>query len=178
MKTIRTKDGFYEVSGNILDGTDDNLTKLRGYVGMGMYQPQNAANVGTIWRSSFGFMTDFLFCIGGKYRKQKSDTTAAHRHLPLWTFNTYKDFLEKAPTNIEVVAVDNNYSVRKPQSIFDFKYPNQVAFLMGSETGGLPSDIIKSAHHYIYVPTQACLNVACCASIILYDRMQKGINRV
>lgn len=175
MKTIRTKDGFYEVNGNILDGTDENLTKLRGYVGMGMYQPQNAANVGTIWRSSLGFMTDFLFCIGGRYKKQKSDTTRAHRHLPLWTFETYQDFLSKAPTNVEIVVIDNDYSVRRPQSICDFVHPAQAAYLMGSETGGVPTEIIRSAQHYCYVPTQVCLNVACCATVILYDRMQKSL---
>lgn len=170
MNVVRKSSGSYELGGNILDGSDNNLKKFRGYCGMGMYQPQNAANVGSIWRSAFGFGVDFLFCIGGRYKKQKSDTTAAHRHIPLWTFEHYHDFLQKAPTNVNIVAIDNNRSNRQPVSLYDFKHPEQAAYIVGAEVGGIHPDIIQSAQHYIYVPTQVCLNVACCASIVLSHR--------
>lgn len=176
MNVVRQKNGSYELRGDILNGDDENIKTLRGYFGVGMYEPQNAANVGSIWRSALGVNADFLCTIGGTYRRQKSDTTAAHRHLPLWAFSTWEKFLDHAPNNIEVVAVDNNRSVRQPQSLFTFKHPKQALYLFGAESGGIHTNIIKSAKHYVFIPSFVCLNVACCATAVLYDRLQKGLS--
>ena len=69
---------------------------------------------------------------------------------------------------VEVVAVEQcNTSV----SLSDFKVPSSVAYIMGSETEGLPPEVLTAVDTVLEIPmlgSKESLNVSVAAGIVLY----------
>jgi tRNA(Leu) C34 or U34 (ribose-2'-O)-methylase TrmL len=142
----------------------------RGYCGIGIYSPKKDLNVGGLWRSALAFRANFIFTIGARYTKQKCNTCKAERHIPLWHFNDYQDFLNVYPRECALVGVENKVG---GSNLANFVHPERAIYLLGAEDHGLPIPIIKGLHHIIELDTQICLNVAVTGSIVLYDRFSK-----
>jgi hypothetical protein len=65
--------------------------KARGYYGIGIYHFKSDVNVGTLWRTGQILNASFFFTVGRQYERQASDTMAATRHLPLFSFGSTED---------------------------------------------------------------------------------------
>lgn len=44
----------------------------------------------------------------------------------------------------------------------------------GAEEYGLPKEVLEKCHQIVQIPGSYCLNVATAASIVMYDRINKG----
>lgn len=144
--------------------------RLRGYYGIGIYQPKTAENIGTLLRSAHCFGANFIFTIGSRYRRQVSDTTHATRHVPLFEFSSLEDFDSHLPKNSKVVCIE---IAKKALSLNETSHPERAVYLLGSEDNGLPQEYMKDKM-IIQIPGLSfCLNVAVAGSIVMYDRMLK-----
>ena len=91
-----------------------------------------------------------------------------HRHVPVIHPDDPLSFL---PVATQIVAVDLlDGAVPLPE----FKHPERALYVFGAEDMTLGKRITDRAQHVIYVPGRACMNLAACVNVLLYDRMAKG----
>ena len=148
-------------------------SNIRGYFGIGIYQPKFEENVGTLWRSAYQLGADFIFIIGKKYKKQCSDTPKAFRHIPLFQFETWEDFTRTNIYDCKLVCIEfNNKSV----PLRRFRHPERACYLLGAEDNGLPTKIEKY-NECVEIPSVRIesYNVAMSGTIVMYDRLIKNI---
>jgi len=143
---------------------------MRGYCGIGVLNMKTEINYGTLFRSAYAFGADFIFLIGKRFKKQSSDTTQSHRHLPLFEYKTFDDFYEHIPYDCQLVSVEIH---EKSKQIKIFSHPERAVYLLGKEDGSLPKEVIDKSFGVIQIPTRVCLNVAVAGSIVLFDRFNK-----
>lgn len=143
-----------------------------GYFEIGIYQPRNDLNIGTLWRSAHQLGAAGIFTIGRRYRRQTSDPFAVDEHIPLRWFPTFEDFLEARPHGAQLVAVEIGGT-----PLAQFAHPPQAIYLLGAEDNGLPDKIIEKCNALIALEAvrQVSYNVAVTGSIVMYHRvfMQK-----
>lgn len=141
----------------------------RGYFAIGIYEPKTETNVGTLWRSAHNFGADFIFTIGKRYKKERTDTTKAERHIPLYHYKDIEDFKTHLPTGAEIVFIEQTTGAR---NIKETCHPERAIYILGAEDFGVPEEIMKG-HQKVFIDTPMCLNVAVAGSIIMYDRSIK-----
>ncbi len=142
----------------------------RGYYGIGIYQGKTTANLGTLWRSAQNFGASFIFTIGKRYKTQASDTCKTYRHIPLYNYDTFNDFLKARPYDCQLIGIEQS---SRSIDVRDFEHPERVIYLLGAEDGGLPNNIQEMCQSIIHINSPMCLNVAVAGSIIMYDRLMK-----
>ncbi|GAH53934.1 unnamed protein product [marine sediment metagenome] len=143
---------------------------MRGYFGIGVYNAKTKMNIGTLWRSAQNFGASFIFTIGKRYKKQASDTTKAYRHIPLYNYETFKDFEKARSFSCPLIGIEQS---KKSIDIKNYCHPEQAIYLLGAEDNGLPKKIQKKCQSIIHISTPMCLNVAVAGSIIMFDRFNK-----
>ena len=141
----------------------------RGYCGVGIWFPQKEENIGTLFRSAMAFEVDFIFTIGRKYSRQSSDTCHSTRHIPYFNFESREHFESCRPHASRLVCIEID---DKAYSLPGFVHPEQAVYLLGSEGGGLPRDLLDKSS-IVSIPTTLCLNVATAGTVVLYDRLAK-----
>lgn len=141
----------------------------RGYFEIGIYNSKTPANIGTLWRSAYQLGAAGIFCIGPRCEiRQKSDTTAAHRHIPMRFFESFESFLLSIPHGSPLVGVEMG-----GVDIAGYAHPARAIYLLGAEDSGLPPHILSACDATISlrsVRTQS-YNVAVAGSIVMYHRM-------
>ena len=145
----------------------------RGFFGIGVYHPKKEVNIGTLWRSACILGADFMFTIGKRYIHQGSDTVKAYRHVPLWEFASFGDFIKSSPRECALVCVELADS---SLNLADFRHPERAVYLLGAEDGGIPMKILNG-NPILQIPSEReyCLNVSVAGSIVMYDRLAKRL---
>jgi tRNA G18 (ribose-2'-O)-methylase SpoU len=144
---------------------------MRGYFGIGIYHWQKACNAGTLFRSAMALGADFVFTVGRKYTRQPGDTPNVARHMPYMNFPCLTDFRQCCPVGAQLVCVE---ITPEAHELPRFIHPERAIYLLGSEGGGLPPELLRS-NLVVKIPTKMCLNVSTAGSIVLYDRLAKGV---
>ena len=142
----------------------------RGYFGIGIYHGKSAINIGTLWRSANIYGASFIFTIGRRYKKQCSDTLKTWRHIPLYHYQTFKDFNDHRPHDSRLICIEN---IEQALPLELLSHPERCVYLLGAEDHGLPKHILWG-EHCVKVASKECLNVAVAGSIVMYDRFVKG----
>jgi len=104
---------------------------------------------------------------GTRYCRSRTDTQAAHRHMPLLQCDDLKLML---PFDCVPVAVD---ILSGAQNLIDYEHPQRAFYIFGPEDGTLDNEILSWCEDIIYVPTRYCMNLAATVNVILYDRLAK-----
>lgn len=152
-----------------------DFLNTRGYFGIGIFQPQKDVNIGTLFRSAYSMGASFIFTIGRKYTTQSSDTVKAYKHVPLFNYVTFDNFLSGIPRDCMLIGVELD---KRSRPLRDFTHPERSIYLLGSEgKPGLPEYIREKCHALIQLPGRTCLNVSVAGSIVLYDRLAKNACR-
>jgi tRNA G18 (ribose-2'-O)-methylase SpoU len=146
---------------------------MKGYYGIGIFRGKTNENLGTLWRSADLLHASFIFTIGGRYRKQSSDTSLAFRRIPLYNYATFEDFYQNMPYNCLLTGVEID---ERSEDIQTFKHPERCIYLLGSEENGLPERIIAKCHKLIRLPGRSSFNVAVAGSLVMYDRFIKSLS--
>ena len=141
---------------------------IRGYAGIGLYQPKTPQNVGGVLRAAYCYNAAFVAQSGIRYEGSSLDTAKGYRHLPLFTVNNLLDVL---PYECVPVAVDLLPNAR---SLPSYTHPERAFYLFGPEDGTLPDEIVRHCRDVIYVPTNFCMNLASTVNVVLYDRLSKS----
>lgn len=145
----------------------------RGYWGIGIVHGKTEQNVGTLWRSAFCFGASFIFTVGRRYQKQASDTPKAWRHIPLINFEGVEDLKRHLPYSCQLVGVELSERARE---LGGYCHPEVACYLLGAEDYGLTPTELKVCHSVVQIPgASRCLNVSVAGSIVMYDRVVKGL---
>jgi len=145
--------------------------KSRGYFGIGIYNAKFAGNLGTLWRSAHTLGAAYIFNIGERYKKQKSDVSVAFRHIPFFEYKDFEEFKTSVPRESTLVAIEN---VKPKYRLETYCHPERAIYLLGAEDVGLPPEVLNECKHTVVLPGEFCLNVATTGSIVMYDRLVKN----
>lgn len=143
---------------------------MRGYFGIGIYNPKKEVNIGTLWRSAMNFGAAFIFTIGKRYRKQAADTTSSFKHIPLFEFINFDDFNKHRPRDCQLIGIEQS---EESVLVGEFKHPERAIYLLGAEDNGLSKTILTACQKVVEIDTPMCLNVAVAGSIIMFDRKSR-----
>ena len=100
-----------------------------------------------------------------------SDTCKCWRHIPMFEFKAFEDFLCSLPKGASLIGVELD---PRSISVTTYKHPERAVYLLGAEDSGLPQDILGRCDDIIQIPASISLNVAVAGSIVLYDRNVKS----
>tara|TARA_R110002167_G_scaffold10958_14_gene49089 strand:- start:1323 stop:1811 length:489 start_codon:yes stop_codon:yes gene_type:complete len=142
-----------------------------GFFGIGILHPEIEENIGTLWRSAYIMGASFIFTIGmKKFKKQSSDVTHSWNKIPLYIHKDFDDFYQSMPYSTQLIGVEMcEHSI----PLSNFEHPLRSVYLLGSESCGLPENVITKCHSIVSLPGSFSLNVATAGSIIVYDRISK-----
>ena len=155
---------------------------MRGYFGIGIVGAKVPENLGTLWRSAQAMGAGFVFTVGKRWPGDRTDTTKATDHIPLYHYHDLVAFNGFArPAGARLVIVETKIGQYKPVALPQYQHPERAIYLLGSEDRGVPKEFIEETTgtlsdraDLVEIPTQFCLNVAVAGSIVMYDRAAKA----
>lgn len=133
-----------------------------------VYNISKEFNIGSLLRTAHCAKVKDFFLIG-----EKSYNTYASVSSEKWTKINYFENLDSFMAYIQ----DSSYSLvlveqaQNSTSLFDFGYPANPLFLLGTEKGGLPETIKKNTFPILEIPQFGLvhsLNLSCSGSIVIY----------
>ena len=77
---------------------------IRGYFGIGIEHGKDKINLGTLWRSAGLFGAAFIFTIGKRYTREKSDTYNTSRYVPLFHYASLSELI--LPEGCPLVGIE------------------------------------------------------------------------
>lgn len=104
---------------------------------------------------------------GCRYRRSRTDTSAAYRHLPLIQCEDLREVVPYGSVPVAVELLDD------AEPITGYEHPESAMYVFGPEDGTLGKNTLSWCRDVIYVPTAYCLNLAAAVNIVLYDRLLK-----
>ena len=140
---------------------------MRGFACVGLQNPKNPINVGSVLRICGNFDVNLLAISGIRYHKVATDTMKAYRHFPLLQVD---DLHTVIPFDCIPIAVD---ILPEAKSIFTFTHPERAFYIFGPEDGTLGKKVLNWCKYKIFIPTKVCMNLAISVGIVLYDRLSK-----
>lgn len=145
------------------------MTKLN----IGLLNPKNPSNVGSVIRAAGCFQVDNIFYSGKRYdnaMKFNTDTKNVKSKIPLISVDGFSNIID---TSTKLICVD---LVQGAIALPLFEHPDNALYLFGPEDGSIPQHLIDKADAVVYVPTIGCMNLAASVNVLLYDRMVKRKN--
>ncbi len=138
---------------------------------IGLEYISKECNMGTVLRSCYNFGASLVFTIGRTYKTQASDTPRSNQHIPVLNFRTLDQAWCHLPQNWMPIGVE---ITDESESIVNFVHPKSAIYLFGPEGGGLSKSVVKKCKYVLEIPSNRCLNLGICASIVMYDRISKS----
>ena len=139
----------------------------KGFAAIALHQPKDPLNVGEVLRAAGCYGAAMVAASGVRYRRARTDTQAAHRHLPLLTCDDLRALI---PHDAVPVAVD---LIEGAQPLPGYKHPRSAFYVFGPEDGTLGPEVLAWCRDVVYVPTRHCMNLAATVNVVLYDRAAK-----
>lgn len=139
----------------------------RGFAAIALHQPKDRLNVGEVLRAAGCYGAAMVVASGVRYRRSRTDTQAAYRHLPLLTCD---DLHAMIPHGAVPVAID---LIEGARPLTSYTHPLAAFYVFGPEDGTLGPDVLAWCRDVVYVPTRHCMNLAATVNVVLYDRTAK-----
>ena len=80
-----------------------------------------------------------------------------------------ESFFDKLAEGYSVVAIETS---ENSKNIFEVELPHEIVFLLGSESHGLPDDLLEKCHQVVHIPmTGKCksMNVSHALAVTLFE---------
>lgn len=143
-------------------------------VTIGLINPKDATNVGSVLRALGCFAADRVIYTGTRYElaaKHHTDTKqiGAQGHR-LQKVACISSALAELPQDTRVVCVE---LVVGATPLMAFEHPEHALYVFGPEDASIPADVVRAADDVVYIPTVGCLNLAATVNVLLYDRLLK-----
>lgn len=143
----------------------------RGYAAIGLFNPKNGMNVGSVLRAAGCYGVSMVALSGARPDRYMgripTDTQKAYRHIPVVRCS---DLHEIVPFDCVPVAVE---LVDGARSLVTYKHPERAFYVLGPEDGTLGRQVLDWCRDVVYVPTRFCMNLAATVNVVLYDRLAK-----
>ena len=144
----------------------------RGYCCIGLDNPKNNINVGSVLRAAGVYGAAFVATTGKRYQVAATDTMKHSRHLPLLMPDELRNII---PFDCVPIAVD---LIEGATSLPEYKHPERAFYIFGAEDNTLGSRITDWCRDIVYIPTKGCMNLAATVNVVLYDRLCKQLTRI
>ena len=139
------------------------------YSSIGLYNPKDHHNIGSVLRACVNFNVSMLAVEGGRYNKQAgTNTLQGHHEMPF--LNNVDNLHDVIPYDCVPVAID---LVEGATNIVEYKHPDRAFYIFGPEDGTLGRKVTDYCRDVVYVPTVSCMNLAATVHVVMYDRMLK-----
>lgn len=138
-------------------------------------------NIANSFRSAEAFGVNEILLIGDENMKllEKKRRVMSHamtylKHMKTKRFDTHEECIEYLINEgLKIICIEND---KKSKSLLGYKFPDDIAFIMGHEAG-VPEEYLKIGEH-VRIPqfglTQ-CLNTTVAMSIVLYERFKQAL---
>lgn len=144
-------------------------------VSIGLINPKNPENVGSVLRAAGNFRVDSVFYTGQRYPRALMRNTdiqdtgrKAGQKIPISEISC---IIDDAPHDLKIVCVE---LVENAVALPAFQHPDNAFYVFGPEDGTINQDVIDRADAVVYIPTVGCMNLAATVNVVLYDRLAKS----
>jgi 23S rRNA (guanosine2251-2'-O)-methyltransferase len=145
---------------------------------------RSAYNVGSLFRTSDGAGVSRIILVGytptpldrfGRVQLEIAKTSLGASTMITWEKRESGIDIETCITTLKnegfsIVAVEQT---KEAVSLYDFKVPEKVAYILGNEIDGVSKDLLKVADVVVHIPMQGqkeSLNVGVATGIILFHK--------
>ncbi len=136
--------------------------------------PENMGSVLRLAGNIGAGKTVFLSDIAGQFRSYKIKKTASGAFDKTdWEISGGNRLADFVPGDYQIIALETS---TQAQNLFDFRFPEKCAFLVGSEVHGIRPEILNQADHQVYIPIPgpvSSLNVTHALSIALFEWLRQ-----
>ena len=143
----------------------------RGYACIGLVNPKNPLNVGSVLRAAGVYGAAMVAVTGQRPRQYMgricTDTMKAYRHTPVIMGEDAHDLI---PFDCVPVAVD---LVPQARDLCTYHHPERAFYVFGAEDATLGASTLDWCRDVVQIPTHGCMNLAATVNVVLYDRMMK-----
>jgi tRNA(Leu) C34 or U34 (ribose-2'-O)-methylase TrmL len=139
----------------------------RGYAAIGLSNPKNDINVGSVMRAAGCLGVSIVMTTGRRYKRAATDTMAAYKRIPLMRVD---DLRTAIPFDCVPVAVD---IIDGAVDLETYKHPERAFYIFGPEDGTLGRTVTGFCRDVVKINTNGCLNLAMAVNVVLYDRHVK-----
>jgi len=139
----------------------------RGYAAIGLHKPKTDCNIATALRACGCYGVSMMAISGARYSKHCADTMKRHRHMPLLQVEELREII---PYDCVPVAVD---ILAGAIPLHKYAHPERAFYIFGPEDGTLGKAVTDYCRDAVYIPTNACMNLAATVNVVLYDRQAK-----
>ncbi|WP_432452076.1 MULTISPECIES: RNA methyltransferase [unclassified Agarivorans] len=139
-------------------------------VHIGLVNPKSPSNVGSVMRAAGCFQADAVFYTGQRYARAarfNTDTKNQSLNIPL---SGVDSLVAQVTPDMQIVCVE---LVEGAIALPEFTHPEKALYIFGPEDGSLSQTVVDQADSVVYIPSQACLNLAATVNVLLYDRQTK-----
>ncbi len=144
---------------------------MRGYACVGLDNPKNKLNVGSVLRAAGCYDVSFVALSGNRpdsyINRVPTDTQKLYKHTPILRCDDLRDMV---PFDCVPIAVD---IIDGAIPLTGYVHPERAFYIFGAEDATLGYRITHWCRDVVYVPTKYCMNLAAAVNVILYDRMSK-----
>ena len=145
------------------------LDEVRFPYEVAVYGSKNGFNFGAVLRTGNAFLCRRYYSIDmDQYYERAAMTAHKYEKHNIVKCST-SEFLEKTADR-NIVAFEKRDGVESA-SIYDFKFPENPILLFGSETDGVPAELLARANHIVSIPMYGTiwdLNIALAAGIAMH----------
>lgn len=140
---------------------------------LGLENPKDAGNVGSVLRALGCYQADGIFYTGSRYDravKHSTDTRNVAEKAQMSHVGSLLLVKEQLPDDTRLICVE---LVVGATPLPEFEHPEHAFYVFGPEDGSIPQDIVSAADEVVYIPTVGCMNLAATVNVVLYDRLAK-----
>ncbi|TVV42222.1 RNA methyltransferase [Thalassolituus sp. C2-1] len=137
---------------------------------LGLENPKDAGNVGSVLRALGCYQADGIFYTGSRYDRAVKHSPDTRNVAQIAHVDSLLMAKDRLPEHTSLICVE---LVIGATSLPDFKHPEHALYVFGPEDGSISQDIVRAADEVVYIPTVGCMNLAATVNVVLYDRLAK-----
>jgi len=140
-------------------------------------QIRTPENMGSILRLAGNIgagKTLFISDVAHTFKNYKISKTASGAANKVdWKIIKKEDVTNYLPEDYNIVALETTIDA---EDIYQFQFPEKIAFIIGNEVAGISGDLLNLAHHKVLIPIPgpiSSLNVSHALSIALFEWLRQ-----
>ena len=142
-------------------------------VTLGLINPKDAANMGSVLRALGCYGADAVVYTGNRYdyaARHHTDTKNLREQVNIRKVSGMQEALAQLPEGTKLVCVE---LVVGAVPLPEYQHPQDALYVFGPEDASIPADVVRQADDVVYIPTVGCMNLAATVNVLLYDRLAK-----
>lgn len=132
--------------------------------------PENMGSVLRLAGNIGAQKTLFVSDIANQFKNYKINKTASGAaEKTNWKIITFDELEDEIPIEYQLILLE---TVSKSINIYDFKFPEKTAFLIGNEVNGIRQELLDKADHVLHIPIPgpvSSLNTTHALSIAVFE---------